>query len=83
MEPLSCRVRSDDFEDGATCKKVCYSDDNYDDDCENNSVVNTNETFDSANNINHNQSDGTDDEVWEHNVPPRKNCDEKRKSVIP
>ena len=68
MEPLSCRVRSDDFEDGATFK---------------NSVVNTNETFDSANNINHNQSDGTDDEVWEHNVPPRKNCDEKRKSVIP
>ena len=53
-EPLPCGVRSDDFEDGNTSKKVYGSDDNYDDhddDGENNSVLNTNEitATDSAN----------------------------------
>ena len=90
-EPLPYGVRSDDFEDGNTSKKVYDSDDNYDDhddDGENNSVLYTNEitATDSANinnNINQSKSDGTEDENYENNIPPRKNCDKKRKSVVP
>ena len=89
-KPLPYGIPSDDFEDGITNKKVYDSDDNYDDhdyDGENNSVLNRNEitATDSANNNNTNQnkSDGTEDENYENNVPPRKNCDKKRKSVVP
>ena len=58
-EPLPYGVRSDDFEEGNTNKKVYDSDDNYDDDGENNSILNTTEitATDSANinnNINQN-----------------------------
>ena len=81
-KPLPYGIRSDDFEDGNTNKKVYDSDDNYDDhdyDGENNSVLNRNEitATDSANNNNTNQnkSDCTEDKNYENNVPPRKNCD--------
>ena len=58
-KPLPYGIRSDDFEDGNTNKKVYDSDDNYDDDGENNSILNTTEitATDSANinnNINQN-----------------------------
>ena len=87
-KPLPYGVRSDDFDDGNTSKKIYDSDDNYDDDCENNSVLNTNEitATDSANinnSINQNKSEGTEDENYENNVPPRKNCDKEQKSVEP
>ena len=44
-----------------------------------NSVLNTNETTDSANNINENKSD---DESYENNVPPKESYDKKRKPAI-
>lgn len=47
------------------------------------SVLNANQTTDSANNVNQNKSDGIEDENYENNVPPKKNCDKKRKSVVP
>ena len=72
-ELLAYGVQSDGFKDGNASKKVYDNDNNY--------VLNTNETTatGSANSINQNKSDGTEDENYENNVPPRKNCDKKTK----
>ena len=45
--------------------------------------LNTNETTDSASNINHNRLDDIEDKNDENNIPPRKNYDKKREFVIP
>ena len=75
-DPLAYGVQSDGFKDGNTSKKVYDNDNNYV-----LNVLNTNETtaISSANSINQNKSDGTEDENYEINVPPRKNCDKKTK----
>ena len=39
--------------------------------------------LDSANNINQNKSDNIDHENYENNVPQKKNCNKKQKSVLP
>ena len=78
-ELLAYGVQSDGFKDGNTSKKVYDNDNNYVLNVIN--VLNTNETTatGSANSINQNKSDGTEDENYENNVPPRKNCDKKTK----
>ena len=75
-DPLAYGVQSDGFKDGNTSKKVYDNDNNYV-----LNVLNANETtaIGSANSINQNKSDGTEDENYEINVPPRKNCDKKTK----
>ena len=75
-DPLAYGVQSDGFKDGNTSKKVYDNDNNYV-----LNVLNTNETtaIGSAHSINQNKSDGTEDENYEINVPPRKNCDKKTK----
>lgn len=45
-------------------------------------VINTNETSDTANNVSQNKSDSIEDDNYE-NISPMKNCNKKRKSVVP
>ena len=66
-EPLPCGVRSDDFEDGNTSKKVYGSDDNYDDHDDDGKIRVRNQSKSDG-------TDGTEDEHYENNIPPRKNC---------
>ena len=45
---------------------------NFDDCSENKSIVSANKIPNSANNLNHNQSDSIEDKHCEDNIPPRK-----------
>ena len=58
---------------------------NFDDCSENKSIVSANKIPNSANNLNHNQSDSIEDKHCEDNIPPRKDCDTPppRKFVVP